>query len=182
MRNPVTFFAALSMLCSTVATAQDASSAGAPEGAKKNLLQGSLGLGSPVGELGVSYAYAPIRQAEIEIGAGVGFSGYQLSLMPKLALGVGGDRFVLGVGPSASIDSGSAPKREYIAYWLNAEIGYEHRTPSGLSVLVAVGIGYGIGGETHRQCEDDCGGSDGIAAKVGGRMYPQGRIAFGRWF
>jgi hypothetical protein len=183
MRNWMAFSSALLMLSASAASAQEASRALPAETAKKNLVQGSLGLGSPVGALGISYTYAPIRQIEIEIGGGLGFTGYQLSAMPKLSLGNSNDRFVVGLGPSVSIDTWQSEKQTHLGYWLNGEVGYEHRTWSGLSVLVAVGVTYGLAGAIPRRCGSDCvGGAQAWDEPIAGRVLPQGRIALGRWF
>jgi hypothetical protein len=152
----------------------------AQEAARKNLLQGNLGLGSPVGALGLSYTYAPIRQVQIEAGGGLGFSGYQLSAMPKLVFGRAGDRLVLGIGPSLSIDTASDSKQTDVGYWMNGEIGYQHDTGSGLTVLAAVGIGYGMTGTMHSSCAENCPGNP--SRSIAGDVMPELRIAIGRWF
>jgi hypothetical protein len=46
-----------------------------------------------------------------------------------------------------------------------------HRGASGFSILVAIGITYGLGGDMRGQCMVDCG-----------QLFPQLRVAFGRWF
>jgi hypothetical protein len=185
MRNRFTLPLALAllMLASGAALAQESSHALPSETAKRNLVQGSLGLGSPVGAMGISYTYAPIPEAGVELGGGLGFSGYQLALMPKLSLGNGRDRFVVGVGPSLSIDRWQAPQKTYVGYWLNGEVGYQHQTASGLSVLVAAGFTYGLGGEI-RGHEASAYGDSARAwdQPIAGRLLPQGRIAVGRWF
>jgi len=171
------------LLSSGVANAQESTRVVAAQAAKKNLVQGSFGLGSPIGALGVSYTYVPIPQLEVEIGGGVGRSGYQCSIVPKLSLGSTSDRLVLGVGPSISADTWNEPKRTYVGYWLSGEIGYQHTTPAGVSVLVAAGIGYGLSGTMRVQCSADCASNDqGWDADIAGRVVPQVRMAVGRWF
>jgi len=151
---------------------------------RRNRLQANLGLGSAVGEIGASYTYAPLPEFQIELGTGLGFTGLQFSAMPKLSLALNNsDRLVLGAGPSASLDLAANPDHTYLGYWLNAEVGYEHRSALGFAVLVAAGISYGLGGEMRGHCGVDCGGdtrawNDPIA----GKLSPQTRIAFGRWF
>lgn len=152
-------------------------------GCRKSRLQADLGVASAVGEIGASYTYAPVPEVELEVGAGLGASGYQLSAMPKLSLGSATYRLVLGAGLSTSLDSGNNPSRSYVGYWLNVEAGYEYRSPAGYSVLVAVGVTRGIGGSRRAYCGADCGSEPAIwDRQVAGEMYPQGRIAVGRWF
>lgn len=184
MRIARLLLAVLPMLASSVAVAQESARAlPATAVSKKNLLQGSLGLGSPVGALGLSYAYMPVRQVEIEIGGGLGFTGYQVAVMPKLALGTS-DRLVIGLGPSVSVDASGEGKRNAIGYWLNGEIGYRHSTAFGLSVLAAVGVSYGLSGTVHTTCGVDCpaGTSHEPGDSIVGKLLPEMRIALGRAF
>lgn len=169
------------LLSSGIASAQEAADALPTRTAKKNLVQGSFGVGSPIGALGVSYTYVPVPQMEVEIGGGIGLSGYQGSIVPKLSLGSASDRLVIGVGPSISADSGREPRRTYVGYWLSGEIGYQHSTPAGLSVLIAAGAGYGLSGTMHTLCTLDCTSND-RGSDIAGRLVPQARIAIGRWF
>jgi len=150
----------------------------------KSRLQANLGLGSPVGEIGASYTYAPLPEIQIELGTGLGYTGFQFSVMPKLALALNkSERFVVGAGPSASLDLATGPNHTYHGYWLHTEVGYEHRTASGFSLLVAAGITYGLGGEMRGQCSADCAGDTRTWNEpIAGKMFPQARIAFGRWF
>ncbi len=149
---------------------------------KQNLLQGTLGLGSPVGALGLSYAHMPVKQVEIEVGGGLGFSGYQVAVMPKLSLGET-DRLLVGLGPSVSVDASNDGKR-HIGYWLNAEVGYRHSTAFGLSVLAAIGMSYGLAGTVHTACGIGCAASAPGATgdPISGRLFPAVRVAFGRAF
>jgi len=182
MRIRPSILAVLPMLASAVAVAQDSSRTLPPASAvaKKNLLQGSLGLGSPVGALGLSYAYMPVRQVEIEVGGGLGLTGYQVAVMPKLSLGEY-DRLVIGLGPSVSIDGSGEGKRNAVGYWLDGEIGYRHSTASGLSVLAAVGVSYGLSGTVTTVCGIDCA-ARGSGESIAGRFLPEMRIALGRAF
>jgi hypothetical protein len=181
MRRSWSILSVALLLSSGVASAQENTHLVAAQTAKKNLVQGSFGLGSPIGALGVSYTYVPIPLVEVEIGGGVGLSGYQGSIVPKLSVGSATDRLVLGVGPSISTDSQSDPKRTYVGYWLSGEIGYQHTTPAGVSVLIAAGIGYGLSGTTRLQCAANCD-DQGWDYDVAGRVVPQARMAVGRWF
>jgi hypothetical protein len=128
---------------------------------------GNLGLFSAIGEIGVTYTYSPIPLLQIELGSGIGFSGLQFSLMPKLSLGNERNRFLAGIGPSWAIGwYGAVPP---FSYWLNVDVGYEYRTSGGYSSLVAVGIFRGIAGYDHDLCVSVC-------------IFPQIRFAWGHWF
>jgi hypothetical protein len=173
----------LCLLAPALAHAQDMTSAATTEGARKSRLQASFGIASPVGEIGASYTYAPRPEVEFELGAGLGFTGFQLSTMPKLSFGNKTNRIVLGLGPSVSMDSSTTPHQHYVGYWLNGEVGYERRTPSGFAVLVAAGFTAGLAGEVRGHCSTDCIGDARIGSEaIAGKIYPQARIAFGRWF
>jgi hypothetical protein len=81
------------------------------------LLGANLGMGSPVGNLGVTLGWQPTPRGEIEVGVGRGYTGLQLSLMPKALLGPGALRLMLGAGPSYSTDGNDSQ------VWLNGEVG-----------------------------------------------------------
>lgn len=149
----------------------------------KNRLQANFGVASPVGEIGLSYTYAPVPSIELEFGAGLGFSGFQFAATPKLSFGSHRHRVLVGLGPSLSMDTSTTDRGGYLGYWLNGEIGYERRTPAGFSMLVAAGFTYGLGGNLGERCTVDCGNDARVwDAPIAGRLYPQARIAFGRWF
>jgi len=86
--------------------------------------------------IGAAYVYSPSEPTELEFGAGLGFSGVQLSLMPKLALGSKHHRVLLGVGPSLGIADGVS----YTTAWVNGDVGYEYRATSGFSIALSVGF------------------------------------------
>jgi hypothetical protein len=155
-----------------------------PFGSAKQRFMGNSGICSVVGLIGITYTYSPVQLFQIELGSGLGFSGFQFSLMPKLSLGDDHHRFVLGVGPSVGIARDSNPSYTYLAYWLNAEVGYEYRSAGGFSFLIAAGVFHGIGGEYRDECMFDCDGdTHGWPEPTTAMPFlPQGRIAFGRWF
>lgn len=164
-------------------SADEAISAGPGGFASKTRLMGNLGIGSAVGEMGGTFTYAATPHSQIEMGAGIGYTGFQLSVMPKLSVGSRSHRFVLGMGPSVGIDPANNPDHTYVSYWLNSEVGYEYRSASGFSFLIAAGLTYGLGGEYRWQCPFDCDGDTaGYSRSPAGTRLPQGRIAFGRWF
>jgi hypothetical protein len=81
------------------------------------MLGGNIGMGSAVGNLGLTLGYQPSRRSEIEVGIGRGYTGLQVSLMPKALLGPGALRLMLGAGPSYSTTGSDSQ------IWLNAELG-----------------------------------------------------------
>lgn len=146
-------------------------------------LMGSMGVASAIGEMGGTLTYSPRPEFQFELGTGIGYSGVQLSLMPKLAIGVRNHRLLIGVGPSLGVGSNPKPAQTCISYWLNADVGYEYRSPGGFSFLMAVGVFRGLAGEIP-------GGTPGVTEPGEAvrpepasdfHLFPQGRIAFGHW-
>ena len=146
---------------------------------------GNLGLASAVGEVGGTLTYSPVPAFQIELGVGLGITGLQLSVMPKLSLGhLPRYHLILGLGPSLSgLHKDSQGVVQY-SVWLNGEVGYEYRSPGGFAFLVAGGFTYAVASDqTYKSCYAYCD-SDQIypLRHFAGSIYPQGRIAFGRWF
>lgn len=151
-------------------------------------VMGNSGLGSPVGLIGVTLTYLPRPQFQVELGTGLGFSGFQFSIMPKFSVGDEHHRFVLGVGPSAGITPNPAAGCPCVAYWLNAEAGYEFRSVGGFSFLIAVGVLKGLAGKMPAVFNGDPfeqepeGSTPASPEAVSGYpILPEARIAFGRW-
>lgn len=113
-----------------------------------------LGMFSPVGALGIVYSRPVHRSVAIEIGAGVGFSGVQLSAMAKLRRGEGRTKFTPGVGVSVGLPvlgtaiHGGHPMgdddmrgADVTSAWLDVDLlGVEHRTRSGLVLSASGGV------------------------------------------
>jgi hypothetical protein len=143
----------------------------------------NLGLGSPVGLVGGTFTYSPWAQFQAELGLGLGASGWQFSAMIKL-LGVegAGRRFVLGVGPSVGIDRCQG----CIAYWLNAEAGYETRSQGGSSFLFAFGVVGGLAGKMpgyrYPAIGENEPGEPVPPESVSHLVYPEFRVAWGHWW
>lgn len=142
-----------------------------------------LGLASAIGFAGVTYSVSPAPGFLIELGAGVGYSGLQLSAMPKLVFGGSTGRFVVGAGPSVAIPGvhivttdplGSNTDEHVVTPWLNVEIGYDYRSTTGTSFLVAGGITVGL---AH-----GCAVSIDSCTELYGLVLPQVRVGLGRWF
>jgi hypothetical protein len=152
--------------------------------ASKIRLMGNMGVASAIGEMGGTLTYSPRPEFQVELGTGIGYSGLQLSLMPKLAIGGKNHRVSIGAGPSMGIGSNPKPSQTCISYWLNAEVGYEYRSASGLSFLVAVGIFRGLAGEIPGGTPGVTEAGEAVRPEPASdfSLFPQGRIAFGRWF
>jgi hypothetical protein len=143
-----------------------------------------LGIASAVGFAGVTYSLAPTTGFLAELGVGVGASGLQLSVMPKLVIGASAHRFIIGAGPSVGIPGvtivtnngpfGSNENEHVVTPWLNAEIGYDYRSRTGAAFLVAGGITVGL---AH-----GCAVSIDSCTELYGLILPQIRVGFGHWF
>jgi hypothetical protein len=100
----------------------------------------NVGVASAVGFLGVTYSYVPGSVFETELGAGLGFTGVQLSFMQKLALGQGRTRFILGAGLAYSPGGGFVEPNRQRNLWLNLDLaGIEFRAQNHLVFFLAVG-------------------------------------------
>ncbi|HEX8107080.1 MAG TPA: hypothetical protein VF516_05090 [Kofleriaceae bacterium] len=143
-----------------------------------------LGIASAVGLAGVTYSRSVAAGLLVELGIGGGVSGLQLSVMPKLVLGASTSRFVVGVGASVGIPGveivtddgpfGSNENKRVITPWLNAEIGYDFRSTSGASFLVAGGITVAL---AH-----GCATGIDSCSELYGLVLPQIRVGYGHWF
>ncbi|TMQ20556.1 MAG: hypothetical protein E6J90_06655 [Deltaproteobacteria bacterium] len=143
-----------------------------------------LGIASAIGFAGATYSLSPAPGFLGELGAGVGASGLQLSIMPKLVFGASTSRFVIGAGasvgiPGVTIVTNNGPfmsnvNEKVITPWFNAEIGYDYRSRTGTAFLVAGGITVGL---AH-----GCAESIDSCTELYGLVLPQIRIGFGRWF
>jgi len=141
---------------------------------RDNALRLDLGFVSAVGEAGVTYTRSLTRTVQLEAGAGWGFSGLQLSLMPKLSVGGARHRYVGGVGLAAAVRLNPDSDESPVLGWLNADIlGYEYRSAGGFTLLAAIGLSVGIAG--HYSWEDG-------REEVAGILMPQGRIGVGYSF
>src|SRR4051812_12701567 len=75
-----------------------------------------LGLGSPWGELGVTYQRRFGQTLALETGVGVGGTGVQVAALPKLLFGSGAARFYVEAGPSLTFGD-----REPAGLWAAGE-------------------------------------------------------------
>ncbi len=146
-------------------------------------LRGDMGLFSALGFMGASYSIEPAaKPVMLELGIGVGFSGAQLSIMPKLVLGSRAHRFTTGVGVSVGIPGleieggppGTALGRQ-VTPWLNADIaGYDYRSDSGFTFAASAGLSHPL--------RNGCIAVIDSCVDLQGLFLPQFRIGFGRWF
>jgi hypothetical protein len=140
----------------------------------------NVGIGSAVGFAGVTLTEAFARVLRVELGAGLGLTGYQLSFMPKIALGQPHDHFVAGVGISVAFPdnpdlAGGHP------IWLNVDaVGYEHRFDSGIAISTAAGLSGGLGGGTLCFPPDGCEAQ--FQEPVTHWWFPQARVGLAYWF
>lgn len=126
-----------------------------------HVLEAEVGIAAPTGFVGLTYAADIEGPLQLEGGVGLGFSGVQLSLMPRLNFELSGGgaetshRYVLGVGVSAGLRNRREGKDFDVlladselahsnTLWLNIDVaGYEARFANGF--VFAVGIGAAIG-------------------------------------
>jgi hypothetical protein len=140
----------------------------------------NLGLGSAIGELGLTYAFAPWMPLETELGIGNGLTGTQLSLMEKVVLGHGRTRVVAGVGVAYSPRRGPSWELRTSHWWLNLDlVGFEMRTQRHLTFSFAFGMSL-ILGPPILLFDSDCSGDQCDHEKTDG--FPQLRFAIGPWF
>lgn len=116
-------------------------------------LRFDVGMFSPVGSLGLVYSRPVHRLAAVELGAGFGFSGVQLSGMMKARLGSERTKFTPGVGLSVGLPILTAVHEGHpmgddemrgasvSMGWLDVDLlGVEHRTRSGVVLSASGGV------------------------------------------
>ena len=144
-----------------------------------------LGFASAVGYAGIAYSMTPLEQLRLELGAGWGATGAQLSLMPKWIFNRDHNvQLLLGVGPSLGLeplnrhDANSELHRTGVSTWLNAELGLEHRfTDTHVMLTFAAGIAVGLSGNyllTQPLGSNTFG--------MGGSVFPATRFGMGYAF
>jgi hypothetical protein len=139
-----------------------------------------VGIGSALGFAGITLTQALGPFFRIEVGGGVGMSGYQLSLMPKLALGGPHDHFVAGAGLSVAFPTNTALASGH-PVWLNVDaLGFEHRFDTGIALSAALGVTHGLGGGELCFPPDGC--EPQFLEPVSDFWFPQGRVGLAYWF
>ena len=138
-----------------------------------------LGIASAVGFAGVTLARQLGDHLRFEAGAGLGVSGLQLSVMPKLVLGQGRDHFVSGAGVSVAL----FVDRQYVSghpIWLNVDaVGHEHHFDNGIALSYFLGVTGGLGG--GQICLPD-GCEPQFFRDVTHYWGPQARVQLSYWF
>jgi len=139
-----------------------------------------VGIGSAIGFTGVTVMEAFGRSGRLEVGAGYGYSGYQLSFMAKIVQGESHDHFMAGVGVSVALP-GDTPLASGHPVWLNIDaIGYEHRFDTGIALSAALGMSGGLGGGAICFPPDGC--EPQFQNSVTEYLFPQGRVGVAYWF
>ena len=145
----------------------------------KNALAFNVGFASAIGELGVTYMLTPMAPLELELGMGAGYSGLQLSFMPKLSFGTRNHRVTSGIGVASTVAPSAVTRDNPI--WLNADIlGYEYRSDGRFFFALAVGVYKGLGG--GGVCQGDCEGGNEYAVDVTRLVGFQTRLMVGATF
>ena len=137
----------------------------------------NLGFASAVGEVGVAFEHDFAENFSLEAGGGFGWTGAQLSLMPKLAFGSAHDRFVTGAGLSVSVPGAKLSNgTDEVVLWLNVDLaGYEYRSGSGFVFTIAAGFATSLSsGITAAIDENNAGSVD-----LSGYTVPQVRLGVG---
>jgi hypothetical protein len=150
----------------------------APEVGGRHSIRLDMGAFGQVGAVGVSYNYRVAPHFLLEGGVGVGLTGLQLSVEPKVYFGTLQNQVYTGLSFSLGIEPPTT------AQFLNWDaIGYEHRFESGFVFNVGVGGFWGIGGEYQGMnlCFSDssCGPNIRPATELSSF---QGHIGIGYWF
>jgi len=145
----------------------------------KNALAFNVGFASAVGVVGVPYMVTPMAPLELELGWGAGYSGLQLSFMPKLSFGTRNHRVTTGIGIASTVAASDVTRGH--PSWLNADIlGYEFRSDGHFFFAAAVGLYKGLGG--GGVCQGDCEGGNQYATDVTKLVGFQSRVMIGAAF
>jgi hypothetical protein len=137
-----------------------------------------MGAFGPVGVIGVSYNYRVAPHFLLEGGVGVGLTGLQLSVEPKLYVGTLQNQVYTGLSFSLGIEP---PTTSQFLNW--DVIGYERRFESGFVFNVGVGGFWGVGGEYQGMnlCVSDSGCGSNIRPATELSSF-QGHLGIGYWF
>jgi hypothetical protein len=154
----------VAVLCVPITAAADRVSVG-----------GTLGMWTPVGELGAEMTIEPAPAFEIGVGAGMAFSGPQLAVTPRLR--VGNDETALTLGLGASVghwkesplfcwgDESECSDTNANVLWVNGEAAFERITSDGVTLRGFFGIGRMVG---DQDCTGpECGNLDTVLPYLG---------------
>jgi hypothetical protein len=113
---------------------------------RPNTLRLDVGVASAVGTLGIAFARTFGGLLQMEAGVGTGYSGTQLSLMPKIVLGSRDVYFVTGAGLSVASPTNPLHATGHLV-WLNVDaVGLELISRHGFTFQGSAGITKGLGG------------------------------------
>ena len=108
-----------------------------------------LGVASAVGTLGITLTRTFDDFFQLEAGVGTGYSGTQLSLMPKIVLGSRDVFFVSGAGFSVAVPTDPLHSTGH-PVWLNVDaVGLELISTHGFTFEGSAGITKGLGGQLY---------------------------------
>jgi hypothetical protein len=120
-------------------------------------IEANLGLGTPLGFLGVALDYAVLPTLSLNAGLGIGGAGPQGAVSARFRIPVFTERFApyLGVGlsggpytpgtfciPAGDGDCDTSPFHWNTAYWANFEAGTEWRTRSNITFRTYTGLAW----------------------------------------
>jgi hypothetical protein len=141
------------------------STASAVDYGARSSLSVTTGVFTPVGEIGIEYTHNLNRYLEVGFSGGMGFTGPQAAVMPRLRIAHGGLAFLLGAGLSGGpyqaldicFDDGcETPGSVKVAVWANLEAGVQLTTERGFLVKVYAGAGAIVASSVCTGNPDDC--------------------------
>jgi hypothetical protein len=131
------------------------------------------GIASPVGMLGGA-VNVPFRFFAVELSAGVGGTGLNLSLMPKIVFARWGrNQLLAGVGATVALPHEFAPMGRARSYWLTAEIAYQRN-------LFIDNVLYVAAGATRGSYLGQCLNENSMCPRQEDVTWPELRVGFGR--
>lgn len=140
----------------------------------------SLGLFTPIGEVGFEYTQRLASFLELGVAAGGGYGGPQVAVMPRLRAGTGAMSLSLGAGlsggpyrePELIVWGDHDTERAAVAIWANLEGGVQGTWRSGALLRVYGGVG-------RIMWSGDCRGGDDWCDALPGSVLPYVGIAIG---
>ena len=154
--------------------------------------RGHLGLGTPVGFLGISGELNLVRYLALQLGVGTNGEGPQLAFMGHGRLPLGSDvGLTLGAGVSGGayvyrsnlIDADhSSETRWDSGVFLNGELGLEILSPGGFSVRTSFGLARLLNPSSVSRCTSGGDPTPCTAARERVHMFPYFGVAMGYAF
>lgn len=152
MRRPILALTLAALLAPAAAKAAD----GVTEfEARPTAIYAQLGVGTPLGFIGVEAEQTVMPTWAVSAGAGLGLAGPQAAVMTRKLLGGDRSKFVIGAGLSGGqyrwedlcIDSDGCTQKTGLVAWGNLEIGGAHRFGNGFALRYFGGYGRLIAGD-----------------------------------